>query len=166
MPVPAFEELAPKGTGIFRVDLATGNQELLFSLAEIAAFGKSLPTMEGAKHKFNHLLVNPDGSRFVFLHRWKRDNQRQSRMLTATSAGKDLRVIDDNGLTSHFIGRDARHILAWSNQPSHAGRFYLFEDGGAGTIQPVGADAMKADGHCSYLPGNKWILNDTYPDGD
>jgi len=22
---------------------------------------------------------------------------------------------------------------------------------------------MTADGHCSYLPGNEWILNDSYP---
>jgi len=25
---------------------------------------------------------------------------------------------------------------------------------------------MLADGHCTYLPGNKWILNDTYPGRD
>ena len=23
---------------------------------------------------------------------------------------------------------------------------------------------MTEDGHCSYLPGKRWILNDTYPD--
>jgi Tol biopolymer transport system component len=23
---------------------------------------------------------------------------------------------------------------------------------------------MPSNGHCSYLPGGKWILNDTYPD--
>ncbi len=23
---------------------------------------------------------------------------------------------------------------------------------------------MRLNGHCTYLPGNKWILNDTYPD--
>ena len=23
---------------------------------------------------------------------------------------------------------------------------------------------MTGNGHCSYLPGNRWILNDTYPD--
>ena len=24
---------------------------------------------------------------------------------------------------------------------------------------------MTVNGHCTYLPGNKWILNDTYPQG-
>jgi Tol biopolymer transport system component len=23
---------------------------------------------------------------------------------------------------------------------------------------------MTRNGHCTYLPGNKWIVNDTYPD--
>ena len=25
---------------------------------------------------------------------------------------------------------------------------------------------MTENGHCTYLPGNEWILNDTYPDKD
>ena len=25
---------------------------------------------------------------------------------------------------------------------------------------------MTQDGHCSYLPGNEWVLNDAYPDAD
>jgi hypothetical protein len=85
-------------------------------------------------------------------------------MITAAPDGSELRVLDANGLTSHFIWRDPTHILAWSNQPSHGKRFYLFEDGGQGSIDPVGREAMTQDGHCNYLPGNEWILNDTYPD--
>jgi len=43
------------------------------------------------------------------------------------------------------------------------GKFYLFEDQ-SDRVEPVGPDVMTRDGHCSYLPGNRWILNDTYPD--
>jgi Tol biopolymer transport system component len=35
-----------------------------------------------------------------------------------------------------------------------------------GTPTVVGKDVMLVNGHCSYLPGNEWILNDTYPDLD
>jgi hypothetical protein len=136
---------------------------MIVSLAEIAATGRKMPSMEGAKHKFNHLLFSPDGSRFIFLHRWTGPNGRQTRMFTATPDGKDLRIVDDNGLTSHFIWRDNRHILALSNQRTHGTRFYLFEDGGDRSIAVVGENTMTADGHCSYLPGGEWILNDTYP---
>ncbi len=157
------DDPTPSGSGIWHVDLETGKQELILSIAEVAKFGKPLATMAGAKHKFNHLLYNPDGSRFSFLHRWTGPKGRETRMLTAKPDGSDLRVVDDNGLTSHYWWRDPRHILALSNQPSHGVRFYLFEDGGDRRIEVVGENAMTVDGHVSYLPGDKWILNDTYP---
>jgi hypothetical protein len=163
IPDPYANRLAPKETGIFRVDLETGRQELLFSLADVAAFGKPLASMEGAKHKFNHLLFNPDGTRFIFLHRWSGPKGRQTRMLTATPNGTDLRVVDDNGMTSHFFWRDPKHVLAYSKHSEGMG-FYLFEDGGKQTIEIVGKGVLAGDGHCTYLPGNEWILNDTYPD--
>jgi hypothetical protein len=163
IPDPFANQLAPEETGIFRVDLETGRQELLFSLAEVAAFGKPLATMEGAKHKFNHLLYSPDGTRFIFLHRWSGPKGRQTRMLTATPQGTDLRVVDDNGMTSHFFWRDPKHILAYSKRDEGFG-FYLFEDGGEQKIEIIGKGVLAGDGHCTYLPGNEWILNDTYPD--
>jgi hypothetical protein len=163
VPDPYFDHPAPEQTGIYRVNLATGEQEMLFSHAEIASYGPPKATMKDAKHKFNHLLVNTDGARFEFLHRWSGPHGRETRMFTAGLDGSDLRLIDDNGLTSHFIWRDPHHILALSRQPSHGTRFYLFEDGGEGKIGVVGENAMTVDGHVSYLPGAEWILNDTYP---
>jgi hypothetical protein len=85
-------------------------------------------------------------------------------MITAAPDGSDLRVIDPSGATSHFIWRDPRHILAWSRHSSHGNGFYLFEDRVGGKVEIVGLGVMTQNGHCSYLPGNQWILNDTYPD--
>jgi hypothetical protein len=168
IPDPNVDVAIPDDTGIFHVDLESGAQKLILSIAQVAATGPQLPSMNGAlRHWFNHLLVNPDGSRFVFLHRWeKASGGRETRMITARLDGTDLRVIDSNGLTSHFIWRDPHHILAWSNQPSFGKRFYLFEDAVGGQINVVGDKQMTQDAHCSYLPGQKWILNDSYPDRD
>lgn len=166
IPDPNFDVLAPNDSGIWKIDLETGHEELLFSIADVVAFGQPLPSSRAAKHWFNHLLFNPDGSRFVFLHRWQAGPARETRMITAGIDGKSMRILDDNGLTSHFIWRDREHILAFSNQPSHGRRFYLFRDSNEERIEVVGARQMTGDGHCSYLPGNEWILNDTYPDKD
>jgi hypothetical protein len=166
LPDPFAAELRPAESGIFSIDLSTGQQKLLLSIAEVAAMGPQLPGMEGAKHWFNHLLFNQDGSRFVFLHRWQRGNSRATRMVTANADGSEPRVVDANGLTSHFIWRDPTHLLAFSEQPSHGRGFYLFEDGGDRTVAVVGRDVMTQDGHCTYLPGSEWILNDTYPDAE
>mgnify|MGYP002623133231 FL=1 len=167
IPDPHEGVAAPDDTGILRVDLQTGRQELIVNMREVAASGPQLPGMaDSPRHWFNHLLWNPDGSRFVFLHRWQVGRSRQTRMITANPDGSERRVIDANGLTSHFIWRDPQHILAFSEQPSHGKRFYLFEDADDGAIDVVGPDSMVRDAHCSYLPGNEWILNDTYPDAD
>ncbi len=166
IPDPHADKSAPKESGIVKVNLETGAHELLFSVADVVAFGQPLPSMRGGKHWFNHLLFNPDGTRFVFLHRWTTRRGRETRMITANADGSHLRILDDNGLTSHFIWRDADHILAWSNQPSHGKRFYLFRDADDPQPTVVGENAMLQDGHCTYLPNKEWILNDTYPDGE
>jgi len=89
-----------------------------------------------------------------------------TRMLTAAADGSDIRIVDPSGYTSHFIWRDPQHILAWSRHESHGDAFYLYEDRTGGKVEVVGAGVMTKNGHCTYLPGNAWILNDTYPDKD
>ncbi len=173
LPDPHSDELAPKDAGIARIDLETGKHDLIISLADIATFGEIPGNPKNAKHYFNHLLFNTDGSRFIFLHRWRPwDSVNKkctggfiTRMLTATADGKDIRVVDPSGRTSHFIWRDPKHILAWSWHASSKDAFYLYEDG-TDKVQIVGKDIMTRNGHCTYLPGNEWILNDTYPDKD
>jgi len=84
-------------------------------------------------------------------------------MLTAGADGTDIRLVDPHGKTSHFIWRDPEHILAWAWHPSHNSAFYLYRDG-TDKVEVVGKDVMTKNGHCTYLPGSKWILNDVYPD--
>lgn len=164
---PNSDELAPEDSGIFSLDLETGKSELIISIAEVAKIPSSHVDFSGAKHYFNHLLFNTDGSRFIFLHRWRGERQGGfgTRMMTANPDGTDIRAVDDYGHTSHFIWRDSNHILAWSWHPSHDSAFYLYEDG-TDNVEVVGKDVMTRNGHCTYLPGNKWILNDTYPDSE
>jgi len=167
LPDPNSDALAPEDSGIFRLDLETGHHELIISIADVAKIPNPHIDLTNAKHYFNHLLFNTDGSRFIFLHRWRGKEQRGfgTRMLTAKPDGTDVCVVDDYGRTSHFIWRDTSHILAWSWHPSHDGAFYLYEDQ-TRKVEVVGKGVMTHNGHCSYLPGIKWILNDTYPSGE
>jgi hypothetical protein len=157
----------PDDNGIWRVDLNTGESSLILSIRQVAQFGRRLPGMTDSPMYLKHLLFSPDGSRLVFLqrwyHLWPQRWPRYTRMLTANPDGSGLRVVDDNGYTSHFNWRDPRYILAWSDQKQCGQRFYLFPDG-EGKIEAVGREAMTEDGHCSYLPNKEWILCDTYPD--
>lgn len=165
LPAPNVHVAAPDDVGIYRMDMETGAYELIVSIAQIAAIPYSRADLSAARHWFNHLLFNTDGTRFIFLHRWRIGGQPGfgTRMMTAAVDGSDIHVVDDYGHTSHFIWRDPQHILAWAYHPSHGPAFYLYADGEP-QVEVVGPDAMVRNGHCTYLPGNEWILNDAYPD--
>ena len=167
LPDPYREELAPKDAGIWRIDLAAGRQDLIISLADIVKIPYAPGYPPGAKHWFNHLLFNPDGSRFIFLHRWWSPDRRSlvTRMFTARPDGSGLHCVVDSGMASHFIWRDPAHILVWAGHPSHGNAFYVFEDKTRKSAV-IGKGVMTADGHCSYLLDKDWIVNDRYPGAD
>jgi len=172
---PNKQVLAPNDAGIWKMNMATGEAKLLLTFAQIAAIPyEADPTeFDGAKHWFNHLLFNTDGSRFLFLHRWRPPNPAKyggvggfgTRMFTCKADGSDLFILDPLGRTSHFIWRDPAHVFAWAYHPSFKDRFYVFKDK-TRQVTAVGPDVMTTNGHNTYVPGtnHEWVLNDTYPD--
>ena len=172
VPDPNKDVLAPENAGLWKMDMATGEQKLLFTFADAAKIpftGRPDAAFKPAsKHWFNHLLCNTDGSRLFFLHRWHAPGDKAmfgTRALTMNTDGTGLHVLDPWGGTSHFVWRDAQHIAAWAWHPTHGDRFYLYEDK-TDHVTAIGPDVMTANGHNTYLAhtNNEWILNDTYPD--
>jgi hypothetical protein len=160
---PWRENPQPDDDGIYEMNLATGESRLIISVAQVANLGRD-ETMAGRRHWFNHLLFNPDDSRFLFLHRWQRGaDSRYTRMFTAAPDGSGLFCVSDHEMVSHFDWRSARQILAWARRREVGDRFFLFTDQ-SGEFEVVGEGVLTTDGHCSYSPDGKWILTDTYPD--
>ncbi len=166
VPDPNKQVLAPKDAGIWRLNTRTGERKLLISFADAAAIPNPHNDSTNAKHWFNHLLFSPDGARFIFLHRWRGAKEKlgfATQLFTTNIDGTDKYVLDPYGKTSHFIWRDPQHIAAWAWHPSHGEKFYLYKDR-TDKVEVIAPDVMTVNGHNTYLPGNKWILNDTYPD--
>ncbi|MFQ6098076.1 MAG: hypothetical protein ACE5O2_10160, partial [Armatimonadota bacterium] len=161
---PWEDDPHPAEDGIYWMDLETGENRLIISLAQTVDLQHD-DSMDGAEHWFNHLLFNPDASRFIFLHRWKSPEKGswRTRMLTANPDGSDIHIVCDDGMASHFIWRDPKHILVWARQRDLGDRFFLFTDQ-SDERQVVGEGALTVDGHCTYSPDLRWILTDTYPD--
>ncbi|MBN2327608.1 MAG: hypothetical protein JXR73_10680 [Candidatus Omnitrophica bacterium] len=167
VPDPWADVNQPKGDGIYCMNLETGESRLIVSIDRIANFRRQ-PSMEGSKHYFNHLLFNQDGSRFIFLHRWRiqRDDGRtgwHTRMFTVQPDGENLHCVNENNMVSHFIWKNPRQILAWAREPETGDHFYLYTDQSE-EKEIVGEEFLKRDGHCTYSPSGEWILTDTYPD--
>ena len=139
IPDPNTDNIAPGNAGIYLCNLRTGKKKLIISLSQM--MDMDLPETGAPKfddypnqmHWFNHLLFNTDGTRFIFLHRWKTPSKATvggfgTLMYTSDLEGKDLRLIDKSGYTSHFIWRDTEHIMAWSRIEPKGDGFYLFKD--------------------------------------
>ena len=169
-----FKELrAPTETGIYRIDIKTGKHQLIIPYSECAAMNHLGEDVSNYWHWYNHLLINQDGSRFIFLNRWRKERNFTdqgtgfiTRMFTANKNGEDLYVIDPSGYSSHFVWRDPKHVCAWTRPIGYKDGFYLLEDK-TQNIEIVGEGVMPINGHNTYLPNknNEWILNDCYPQG-
>ncbi|MDA8698268.1 hypothetical protein N9M41_07295 [Rhodopirellula sp.] len=172
---PNVDKRAPEDSGIWRVDMETGESQLILSLAEIS----QVPWPDGNRHAeawhyFNHLLINPSGNRFIVLHRYrpkfdpttlKFEGGFVTRMVTANLDGTDRYILDPSGYTSHFIWKNDDQVTMWTRPQGQPNGFYEFTDRTTKVI-PVGHDKMPSNGHNTYLPApySDWILNDTYPD--
>ena len=169
IPDPNADVFIPDNAGIWKMDLETGKEKMLFSFADIAKIPIPGGYPKNVKHWFNHLIVSPDSSRFLFLHRWQREEGKASwytRLLTANADGSDVRVVNNPPMTSHLVWRDPKHIIAYAHREPEGNRVYLFEDK-TNKVVTCAPGIFKGDTHVSYVPGTdcRWILNDTYPQG-
>jgi hypothetical protein len=144
------DDPAPTADGIYRFDFPAGKTERILSIAEIQAL-EANPMGEGQTHWVNHLMFNPSGSRFCFLHRFMRtDGIVHSRLMSANQDGTELRLLFE-GLVSHYDWLGDDRIFAW------AGRRSLLS-GGSGKKTGVGVLLRKCLKPIYYALGKPRIL--------
>nr|CAA9252441.1 FIG00581508: hypothetical protein [uncultured Armatimonadetes bacterium] len=172
VPDPWADDLCPGDDGIYEMDLATGADRLILSLAEVAAMGERQPGMDTGKHRFNHIQFSPGGSRFAVLHRWTTTGTGspwRTRLFTAqlpaAGGATEPFCLSDHQMVSHYDWRDEDHLLAWARRAGLGNRYFLFTDR-TGETEVVGDGVLTVDGHCSFSPDRRHVLTDTYPDGD
>lgn len=155
-------EKCPSDNGIWRVDLKTSRETLLFSIADIAAMSP-LPSMEVAEHYFNHILVNPSGTRFLFIHLWARGKQKSSRMITADLDGSARHLVINSGHASHYYWDGNDRIICYSTLPGRGTHIFRYTDQ-SDAAEVLLAEQVKRDCHMSLAPDGNTLLLDSYPD--
>jgi WD40 repeat protein len=147
--------------GIWYLDLKTGDFKLIVSLHTLKNL-KYTSTMEGAEHKVNHIDINPDGSRFMFLHRWIGPKGRFMRLITAAPDGTDLSILNGDIMTSHCCWLNNKEILSFCEHKGKRGYFKFYDKSDMAhlfsTKMPI------VDGHPSISPNGRYVITDTYPD--
>jgi len=164
VPDPWAAENTPKEDGLYAIDLATGRDRLILSVADAAAL-RPRAEFVGLVHRFNHAQFTPSGRRFACLHRWKKPGEEvgTTRLLSLDIDGAGLTCVADDDLVSHYDWLDDHRVLAWARQRSRGDHYFLFDDRD-GSARAVGETVLACDGHCSFSPDRRWVLTDTYPD--
>lgn len=153
----------PNGDGIYALDLDSGKSSLIVTLDELA---RRDPTsaMEGQFHWVNHIQASPRGTRIAFFHLWREGGKGWGvRLYVARPDGRELACALDTGRISHYDWLDEDRLLVWARRRDGAERFLLV-DVTDGSYQVYGEGVLTEDGHDSFSPDRRWVLNDTYPD--
>lgn len=151
----------PKDDGVWLVNMEDKSSKLLFSVDDISNI-QPLDSMGNAQHYFNHLLFNPCGKRFMFIHLWMDDTNRYSRLITSDIEGRDICVLNNDGHTSHYAWKTDEKILSYSTHEDTGTHFYLYRDQ-TEEKSIVGREILMEDGHPSFSKDSSTILLDTYP---
>jgi hypothetical protein len=158
------DQYAPSKTGIWKMNMETGNAELIMSLERMAgiAYPHGHPS-SGCLYFFREGW-NPSGTRFIaFL---KDPDNGLFKGFSMTPEGRDVRYLYSD--PSHHSWQDDDHVLDFGHHTppgggSVVGGYFVFNDDGTGEARKV-LWTTDYDGHNSYVPGSggDWIISDTY----
>lgn len=153
----------PDTIAIWKMDIETGEVTELLKYTDFANF-QPRPEMleEGSVHKVNHLMLSPNGTRFMVLYRWFCGQRKYTRLVTCNVDGKDMYVLSDDDMVSHCYWKNDEEIIAFERKKELGPGFYLMKDRTQewSRIWPQ----LSNDGHPSYCPtDNHLVVFDTYP---
>lgn len=166
---PTAHAEAPADDGLWVMRLSTGEASLICSIDEARRLLPEREHRTGRAHWMNHAQFAPGGQRLAVLHRWHSGEPSppwRTRMLTLNVDGSERFPLVDLGMASHYDWGDDRHLVAYARAPRDGAPrdgFFVFRDQ-TPAAAPLAPDQLSADGHCSYSPDRRWVLNDTYPD--
>lgn len=159
----ANNELLPDGhDGIWYLNLLTGESNLIITLDQLKQIN-FVETMINAQHKVNHIDINPGGTRFMFLHRWKGPKGRFMRLLTANVDGNEMCILNGDEMTSHCCWKSNNKIISFCTLKGIGTGYFEFTDK-MQDVKKISDKLPQADGHPSVSPSGEYLLTDTYPD--
>ena len=154
----------PNATAVWKIDIETGKTTDLLKYTDFANFEPRHEMKEdGSVHKVNHLMLSPNGKRFMVLYRWFCGQRKYTRLVTCNVDGSDMYVLSDDDMVSHCYWKNDEEIIAFENKHESGTGYYLMKDK---TKEYTHLWAcISNDGHPSYSPlHNSMVVFDSYPD--
>ena len=152
----------PDTTAIWRIDLETETIKPLLKYTDFSSFNPRKEMLEKESiHKVNHLMLSPNGNRFMVLYRWFNGQRKYTRLITCNIDGTDMYLLSDDDMVSHCFWKDDETILAFENKKNTGPGYYLMKD----KTQEYQRcwPQIDNDGHPSYNSDRSMIVIDSYP---
>lgn len=111
---PSLEEESPADEGIWRIDLSSGETQLILPMEDFL-HREGLSRQVG-RHYFTHIQISPDSLRYVFMHRcFLASGGLINNLVVAEMDGGGHRIIHDDKM-SHFDWESTASIIVWCRQ--------------------------------------------------
>ncbi len=162
IPEKTIDVALPDETCIWTVNLESGDICPLLKYTDFANFQPRKEMKEpGSVHKVNHLMLCPDGKRFMTLYRWFNGQRKYTRLITCNVDGSGMYVLSDDDMVSHCFWKNNEEILAFENKYDGGPGYYLMKDK-TQEYQHLWTQFTN-DGHPSYSPDKSLVVTDSYP---
>lgn len=153
----------PDATAVWKMDIETGEVTDLLKYTDLANFQPRHEMQEnGSVHKVNHLMLSPNGKRFMVLYRWFCGQRKYTRLITCNVDGSDMYLLSDDDMVSHCYWKNDKEIIAFENKRKTGAGYYLMKDK-TQEYTHMWCD-INADGHPSYSSVAGKYVTDSYPD--
>ncbi len=150
-----------KNDGIFCIDFKNNTSKLIISIDTVIKLHYK-ENMEKARHWFNHIMISPNGNKFIFLHRWCIGNRKLDALIVSDINGNNVKCLVDDGMVSHCFWNGDKEIVSFMRDKQLGDRYYLIDiESSKRRILGEGIIDKFGDGHPSIYR-NK-IIFDTYP---
>ena len=147
--------------GVYKLSLKNNSCDLIISINQLINL-KQVNSMVGAKHKVNHIMISPNGTKFMFMHRWlSKSRKRYDRLLVSNFDGSGLKIISDDEMVSHCCWQNESTIIGFLRNNDKDG-FYKINLNNNLIIELSKKLTDFGDGHPTIV-NNKMVF-DSYPD--
>ncbi|MCI5193903.1 MAG: hypothetical protein D3915_12385 [Candidatus Electrothrix sp. AU1_5] len=164
LPDSSEKEKIPDKDGVFFYDFASDNSELLVSFEDMIQKGDLPDEWEECEHYINHLMFNPSGTRFMFMHILTNQYKRITRLIVCNTDGSDLKFLSSVGKASHNTWLDDDNLLSVCRESSKKKEMsYLVCDLQKQASSRISPSLLTRDGHPTYFADKQHLVTDTYP---
>lgn len=145
--------------GIWKCHFCNGEPALILSLTDIKNF-EHKTEFDDALHMVNHIMISPDGTKFIFIHRWYVGKRRNDRLLLFEN--NQLHLIADEQMVSHMCWLSNNQLFGYFKHNSKDGFYFINLE--SMSISPCSNlnSFNLGDGHPST--SHNRIVSDSYPD--